>query len=75
MTMQTSLDEARRVKSRAGNAARGQASVVGVGLTKLGDAYAVKINLGAPVPTSAKLPTEIDGVRIIYEVVGQISHG
>ena len=71
--MDTSIEQARKVKSKASEAAWAQASVVGVGLTKVGGSYAVKVNLREPVPKSAQLPSQIDGVRVLYEVVGPIS--
>ena len=46
--------------------------VVGVGITRLGGQYAVKVNLSAPVAPGTELPTEIDGVPVRVEVTGSI---
>jgi hypothetical protein len=70
--MKAVIEDARRVKSAAGRAAGKSARVVGVGLTKIGDSYAVKVNLAEPPRAEALLPDLIDGVPIVYEVVGQI---
>lgn len=70
--MKATIDQARSVKTKAGDLAReNNASVVGIGLTRDGDSYAVKINLGAPLAND--LPREIDGVRILYDVTGPLS--
>jgi hypothetical protein len=68
-----SIDEARRIKPKAGEVARRAASVAGVGLTKVGDSYAVKVNLADQPAASAQLPKTIDGVSVVYEVVGRIA--
>jgi hypothetical protein len=68
-----SIDEARRAKQKAGEAARQACPVTGVGLTRIGDSYAVKVNLAGEPASNASLPDNIDGVTIVYEVVGRIS--
>ena len=70
--MVTSIEQARLVKSKARTAAEAYASVVGVGLTKIGDSYAIKVNL-CHKPAQETLPNSIDGVPIVYEIVGTIS--
>jgi hypothetical protein len=74
--MTTSIEQARLAKSKARTAAEAYAGVVGVGLTKIGDSYAIKVNL-CREPVQEDLPHSIDGVPIVYEVVGTISlrHG
>lgn len=74
--MVTSIEQARLVKSKARTAAEAYASVVGVGLMKIGDSYAIKVNL-CEQPAQEALPHSIDGVPIVYEIVGTISlrHG
>jgi len=42
------LDEARAARERARSLFAGKASVVGIGLTRVGDGYGVKVNLDAP---------------------------
>ena len=68
-----SIDEARRVKPKAGEAARQAGPVVGVGLTKVGDSYAVKVNLVHQPAPGVVLPNTIDGVPVLYEVAGRIA--
>ncbi len=64
------LDEARAAKTEALTRFGALASVVGVGITRIGDGYGLKINLSEP--PKAELPTEIGGVPIHIEVVGPI---
>jgi hypothetical protein len=71
--MATSIEEARRAKPKATEAVKSCAVVVGIGLTKVGGSYAIKVNLREAAPASADLPDSIDGVQVLYEVVGQIS--
>jgi hypothetical protein len=66
------LDEARAAKERARSIFAGKASVVGIGLTRVGDGYGVKVNLDAPPAPDADLPDSIDGVPVRIEVVGMI---
>jgi hypothetical protein len=68
----TGLDEARAAKERAKAIFAEKASVVGIGITRIGDGYVVKVNLGAPPAADAGLPDIIDGVPIRIEVVGPI---
>jgi hypothetical protein len=66
------LDEARAAKERAKVLFAKKASVVGIGLTRVGDGYGVKVNLGCPPAKDANLPETIDGVPIRIEVIGPI---
>jgi hypothetical protein len=66
-----SLDEARAAKASAAAAFGRLAEVAGVGITRVGDGYGVKVNLSRP-PDTPGLPTEIDGVPIQVEIVGPI---
>jgi hypothetical protein len=66
------LDEARAAKERAKSIFAGQASVVGIGLTRIGDGYGVKVNLDVPPAPDANLPETIDGVPVRVEVIGPI---
>jgi hypothetical protein len=67
----TSLSRARRAKKRAVHAFSHLACVTGVGITRVGDGYAVKVNLSEPADPG-DLPAEIDGVRVCVEVTGKI---
>lgn len=65
-----SLETARRVKVKVKDLADRHGGVIGVGLTRLGGDYAVKVNL---ISGSAKgLPDMLDGVRVIYEISGRV---
>jgi hypothetical protein len=66
------LDEARAAKPKALAAFSRQASVVGVGITRVDDGYGVKVNLGEPPSAGTVLPESIDGVPVRVEVVGTI---
>ena len=68
----TGLDEARAAKERAKAIFAGKSSVVGIGITRVGDRYGVKVNLNAPPAADAGFPESIDGVPIRMEVVGPI---
>ncbi|MDB5308112.1 MAG: hypothetical protein JWO38_2314 [Gemmataceae bacterium] len=65
------LDEVRAAKSRALAVFEPLAAVVGVGITRIGDGYGLKVNLREPPPSDTRLPTEVDGVPVRLEVVGQ----
>lgn len=76
--MPITLEQARKTKPKALALASACASVsvVGAGLTKIGDSYAVKVNLGSCAVSAEKLPDElpatVDGVKVVYEVVGPV---
>jgi hypothetical protein len=66
------LDQARAAKERAKAIFKGKASVVGIGIARIGDVYGVKVNLDTPPKSDAEFPETIDGVPIRIEVVGPI---
>lgn len=70
---QASRDRARAAKDKLALAIRGSAEVVGVGLTRHGDAMAVKVNLARPAAPGSALPESFEGVPVVYEVVGRIT--
>jgi hypothetical protein len=72
MPQTSPIDLARRAKQRALLLLSGVPGVVGVGLTKVDEQYAVKVNLESALPASVKAPTSIDGIPLAYEVVGRI---
>jgi hypothetical protein len=45
----------------------------GVGITKLGADYAVKVNLREPLPKGVSLPEKVDSVSLCVEIVGVIT--
>jgi hypothetical protein len=66
-----SLDEARAAKSRAQAVFEELAAVVGVGVTRIGNGYGLKVSLCVPPLPDVVLPTEVDGIPVRLEVVGQ----
>ena len=66
----TTLEEARAAKPKA-IALLAELPVVGVGITRIGDGYGLKVNLSEPVAVDA-VPDPMDGVPIKTEVVGRI---
>ena len=66
------LDEARAAKPTALEQFRKYGNVVGVGITRVHEDYAVKVNLSEPVPPGVQLPTHIDGVPVRVEITGPI---
>jgi hypothetical protein len=67
----STLEEARRAKPRALALFTPLASVVGVGITRIGNGCGLKVNLRSQPPPDAQLPAEVDGVPVRVEVVGQ----
>lgn len=68
----TTLDQARAAKPRVHELLRDVLPLAGVGITRVGEGYAVKVNLSAAPGDGIDLPTEVDGVPILFEVVGQV---
>jgi hypothetical protein len=66
------LQEARAVKPRVRALFAEHGEVLGVGITRMGDAYGVKVNLRAAPVSGVRLPESIDGVPIKMEVVGTV---
>jgi hypothetical protein len=67
------LDRARAAKATVVQQFSHLAEVVGVGITKVQDDYAVKVNLSRPVSAGSELPTEIGGVPVRVEVTGSLA--
>ena len=68
-----SLDAARAAKPKALAAFSELAEVNGVGITRAGEGYAVKVNLRVRPRPEVVLPGEVDGVPVVVEVVGSIT--
>ncbi len=66
------LESARAAKPAAQKVFAALAEVVGVGITRVGNGYGVKINLRAAPAAGVELPAEIEGVPVRVEVVGTI---
>jgi hypothetical protein len=70
--MAISIDQARHAKESAKSVLADVPGVVGVGLTKIGDDYALKVNLREELPSGVSVPKQIAGVPVCVEVVGTI---
>lgn len=68
--MSVTLDQAEAVKLRAWKVASEFGTVVGAGITKVGDDFAVCVNFRDDPELSP--PVEIDGVPVVYRTVGVI---
>ena len=67
----STLEEARQAKARARAVFAPLGAVVGIGITRIGDGYGLKVNLRSNPPADTLLPAEVDGVPVRVEVVGQ----
>jgi hypothetical protein len=73
MSEAISIEKARAAKSAAKQLLAKLLGDVAIGITRIGDDYALKVNLPAPPPDSVVLPKDVDGVPIRFEVTGTIS--
>ena len=71
--MPISLEQARAAKESAKALLAAQPGVVGVGITKVGEDYALKVNLREPLPAGVSAPERIGDVLVRVEVVGRIT--
>lgn len=71
--MPITLEQARAAKASAKTLLAAVPGVIGVGITKVGKDYALKVNLREALPAGAAVPERIDGVPVSFEVVGTIS--
>jgi len=67
----SSLDAVRAAKAKARALLPPEAEIVGIGLTIADGRDAIKVNLARPCPLP--LPDTIDGVPVVYAVVGSIA--
>jgi hypothetical protein len=68
----TTIDEARAAKPRAVEVFDRVARLAGVGITRIGEGYGLKVNLAEAPAENTRLPADIDGVLVRIEVVGAI---
>jgi hypothetical protein len=66
------LDEARSAKPKALAEFEKKAKVVGVGITRIGEGYGLKVNLQDHPKPGDDLPETVEGVPVRVEVVGTI---
>jgi len=67
------LERARAAKRRLRELLPDSLPVNGIGITRVGEDYAVKLNLAAAPAGDHDLPHTVDGVRVVVEVVGAIA--
>jgi hypothetical protein len=65
------LEAARAAKDAAKRKFARRSGVVGIGLTRQGGGYALKVNLGEGA-TAARLPKDVNGVPVVVAVVGPV---
>jgi len=68
-----SLERAQAAKNAALQRFRKLPCLTGVGITRIGGEYAIKLNLSEPVEPGVTFPPDIDGVPLCVEVVGTIT--
>jgi hypothetical protein len=71
--MPISLEQARAAKKSAKALLAALPGVVGVGITKVGEDYALKVNLSEALPEGVSAPERISDVPVRVEVVGKIT--
>jgi hypothetical protein len=67
-----SLHEARAAKEKAKLVFRHLGQMRGIGITRQGDSYAVKVNLETAPDKDTPIPHDIDGVPVIVHIVGRV---
>lgn len=67
-----SLAEARDAKEKAKEIFRGLGSVNGIGLTRQGDRYAVRVSFEAEPQDWSRVPKDIGGVPVVVRVIGPL---
>ncbi|HYH83069.1 MAG TPA: hypothetical protein VEX86_24955 [Longimicrobium sp.] len=70
--MTVSLERARAAKAAIQKTLENLDTVTGVGITRVGDDYAVKVNLREAGGDAADIPSHVDGVPVRVEVTGTI---
>jgi hypothetical protein len=67
-----SIENARAVKAKLSDQIGNHPQVNGIGITRIGGGFGVKVNLERGERQDFSVPDEIDGVRIHFERVGPI---
>lgn len=68
----SSIDDARAAKAQVADLLRTTRGLTGVGITRIDEGYGVKVNLAAAPTKRLKLPDQINGVPIRFEITGPI---
>jgi len=66
------LDAAREAKEKAKTIFARHGTVNGIGLTRMGERYAVKVNFESEPRDRASMPREIEGVPVVVQVIGTL---
>jgi hypothetical protein len=67
------LEAVRRAKKRFAKVVPEGVDVVGVGIGVAGSEPTLKVNLRAKPADSSLLPKSIEGVPVVYEIIGKIT--
>ena len=70
-TAPSGRDAARAAKSSLAASLAGAPGIVGIGLARAEQGYVLKVNL-ADADAANRVPDDVDGVRVVTEVVGAI---
>lgn len=70
--MPVTRDQAQAAKAAAKSELAAVPGIVGVGITRIGEDYALKVNLAEPLPRDVRVPERIAGVPVRVEVVGRL---
>ena len=71
--MPIDIERARAAKRRLYELLPDSLQINGIGITWVGEDYAVKLNLDSAPPDGLDLPRAVDGVPVVVEVVGKIA--
>jgi hypothetical protein len=67
----TDRTAARAAKSRLAERLSGDPGIVGIGLARRASGYVLKVNL-ADATAAPRVPDDVDGVRVVTEVIGSV---
>lgn len=70
--MSIPIEKARQARDKASLVFKQFGHVNGVGITRRGSDYAVKVNFETLTDPNAAVPDEIDGVPVVMHVLGTI---
>jgi len=68
----STLEQARAAKTEAQDVFQRLARIAGVGITRIGRGYGLKVNVEAAPAAGVALPTDVRGVPVKVEVVGAV---
>lgn len=72
MAKAISLERARAAKQVAKRLFAQDANVVGIGITRVGKGFGLKVNLTSATASPPALPAELEDVPLVVEVVGPL---